>query len=1072
MKHWKCSVLIWAGVLTATVVSAENPHEQTLKPLFSRYCFECHSNTAQKAELNVQQIVEGKGGLSSMPKVMEDIQWAIEEEEMPPRSAKLKLPAKERKTMLAAVNALLKEVRERKLDDPGKVVMPRLTPDQYNNVIRDITGVPIDAARFFPGDGGAGEGFTNVGEAHVITPGHLEKYLSAAKEVLQYARIMPVEDGLVFEPRKLPPVDTPEAVRKYLLNDLKDWYGNQDQALTRSRLGQLRKKYNRVHSVYWEAAWRYRHREALGKADADFAAIAAEYDGLMSPQSLERWYRILTEPKGKLGRFVNELATKWQALPHPGKVETAELGKMLYRMECEYMTVASAMVFRPRIRVKFRHKPKEGRLKGSRKFGAKLDKVKTLYLVQAAGGDGTEEDVANWFEGVFVFGKDKTEPWQDHIKSFRDQNGKMVTWTKPGELLLQAPAALAFDVPEGAKELHLYIKPHSERGKNGSIQTLITDEKPSAEQLAFYSVPKLSYGGRAVWGAKGSERVKSFSTDSRKASRVLSTAVIGGTAKRNYRAEVNVTDDFGDVVDQKYLGGSWEKQHKMKDDPTQPYFFTAPMIRREASSKAMKRLAELKTWLKAGAQAPHQDMQAFLEKQGLKLKEGVLPTEQEVRTWDAATQAEYRRLASAVDAVEKDYVAIARKDIARLARRAWRRPLDEKEIDDLVAFYTAERSRGISYENSVKLALRVVFVSPYFLYQLQPMSDIKTRKLNSYEIASRLSFMIWGSIPDDELMKLAEADRLKDPQVIREQARRMFKNWRARAFSSAFAGEWLDFAGFDRHRDPDGERFPKFDESLAGSMYEESLLFFLDMFQNNRPIINVLTADYAFLNRRLASHYGIKGVDDEEFKMVKVPTDERGGILAMGSILTKTSVPLRTSPVLRGVWLLENVLGEHLPDPPPNVPMLSDDEVNKEGMTIPQQLARHRADPACSSCHDRIDPLGIPLENFDPIGRWRSKDSKGNPVARVGEFKTGRKLDGFADLRAYLMTRKDDIAMQFCRKLLGYSLGRAVSVGDDALLAKMMKALKANEYRFMSALDVMLGSRQFLERRDFEGPEE
>jgi hypothetical protein len=289
----------------------------------------------------------------------------------------------------------------------------------------------------------------------------------------------------------------------------------------------------------------------------------------------------------------------------------------------------------------------------------------------------------------------------------------------------------------------------------------------------------------------------------------------------------------------------------------------------------------------------------------------------------------------------------------------------------------------------------------------------------------------------------------------------MLDDPRSRALGSLFAAQWLHFAYFHEYTTPDDERFPEYDEPLRRAMYEESVLFFEDLFRENRPATNIWRADYSFLNERLATHYGIEGVEGERMRRVRVSVEQRGGVLGMGSILTSTSTSLRTSPVLRGTWILDHLLGTPVPDPPPNIPMLSDDETDAKGLSIREQLERHRADPACATCHVKLDPPGMSLENFDPVGRWRTRYLSGNPVDAVGETPEGTEIPGLPGLRAYLDRNRRKVLHHFCRKLLGYALGRAVTVGDEPLLDEMYDDLKTNDWKVAVLLERIVTSRQF-----------
>jgi hypothetical protein len=401
-------------------------------------------------------------------------------------------------------------------------------------------------------------------------------------------------------------------------------------------------------------------------------------------------------------------------------------------------------------------------------------------------------------------------------------------------------------------------------------------------------------------------------------------------------------------------------------------------------------------------------------------------------------------------------------------KRAWRRPITDEEIKKLDALYFASRAKELDRESAAREVLVRVLVSPNFLFKaetLPPIADAKTSEvpLNAHELASRLSYFLWASLPDWQLRKAADDGSLLKPEVLAAQTQRMLRDPKAAALAKEYAGQWLKFNGFDEKSTVDEKKFPQFTPELRNDMQREAVEFFTHLVRDDRSVSDIIGGDYTFLNERLAKHYGIPGVTGGDFREVKgIAQHHRGGLLGMAAILTKTSRPHRTSPVVRGDYLYQVVLGIASPPPPPNVPELK--ETSKPS-SLREALMQHRTDSACAVCHERIDPLGFALESFDPIGRFRATDETGGKIDDTGEMTDGSKFTGFTGLRDYLKKNEPQFLTQLTRKLLGYALGRQTLPSDKKLLQQMQASLKANNGKFSAAVLEIVKSRQFLNRR-------
>lgn len=409
------------------------------------------------------------------------------------------------------------------------------------------------------------------------------------------------------------------------------------------------------------------------------------------------------------------------------------------------------------------------------------------------------------------------------------------------------------------------------------------------------------------------------------------------------------------------------------------------------------------------------------------------------------------------------------------AARAYRRPVTADERQELLAFYRSLREDdGLSHEEAMQDSVVSILMSPWFWYRadLVPTDDDR-RLLSDFELANRLSYFLWSSMPDQELVDLAAAGRLSDPEVLVAQAMRMLKAEASEALAIEFAGNWLDFRHFAQHNSVDRERYPQFTDSLRQAMFEEPIRFFSDLVRRDGSVLEFLESTHTFVNAELAAHYHIAfpnsspvASSSDAWRRVEVPASERGGLLAMAVFQTANSPGLRTSPVKRGYWVARRLLGERIPAPPPDVPDLPADEQDLGPVTLAAALAKHREHSACAGCHERFDSFGLALENFDPIGQWRTTDLAGHPVEAAAEFPGGAVGVGVDGLRAYLLEhRRQDFVDHLCRQLLSYGLGRNLILSDEPLLNELREALRRDEFRFSSLVTSIITSPQFLQKR-------
>ncbi|MCA9137600.1 MAG: DUF1592 domain-containing protein, partial [Planctomycetales bacterium] len=419
------------------------------------------------------------------------------------------------------------------------------------------------------------------------------------------------------------------------------------------------------------------------------------------------------------------------------------------------------------------------------------------------------------------------------------------------------------------------------------------------------------------------------------------------------------------------------------------------------------------------------------------------------------------------------------ESLIEFAQRAYRRPLSDDDRDGIRAYYERLREQdGLSHEDAIRDSLVAVLMSPNFCFRLDlpgrsanDATDSQIVPLGDIALASRLSYFLWASLPDRELMDLAEAGRLHNPEVLRRQVQRMIGDRRVAGLIREFAGSWLDFRRFQQHNGVDRERFPQFTDELRQSMYEEPIRLFEQIVIGDGSILDLLYADYTYVDRHLAKHYGIP-VDevsasaDQWWRVDGADRFGRGGIMPMAVFLTSNSPGLRTSPVKRGNWLVKQVLGEHIPAPPAVVPELPSDETKLGDLTLREALQRHRAEPSCAACHDRIDSFGLVFEHYGPVGQRRETDLGGRTVDSHVRFPDGSEGEGIAGLKHYIRReRQSDFVENFCRKLLAYGLGRSLQLSDEIAIDEMQTELSSTGHRFRTLVEMIVTSEAFLNKR-------
>jgi hypothetical protein len=415
-----------------------------------------------------------------------------------------------------------------------------------------------------------------------------------------------------------------------------------------------------------------------------------------------------------------------------------------------------------------------------------------------------------------------------------------------------------------------------------------------------------------------------------------------------------------------------------------------------------------------------------------------------------------RRIFVCHPSTPSDEIPCARRILSNMVRRAYRRAPVDADLESLLSFYQQERTRTGNFETGIEMALRRILADPEFVFRFEPppaaIPPNQPYRISDTELASRLSFFLWSSIPDDELLTLAIQNKLHEPAVLEHQTRRMLADPRARSLAANFAGQWLYLRDL-KSSNPDGREFPDFDDNLRQAFQRETEMLFESIQHEDRSVLDLLDADYTFVNERLARHYGIAGVYGPDFRRVPVPSDARRGLLGQGSMLLVTSNANRTSPVQRGKWILENLLGSPPPLPPPNVPPLKENSGSAAGTSVRERMEEHRSNPVCAGCHKIMDPIGLSLENFDGVGHWRTVDS-GFKIDSSGQLVDGTPVDGPSSLRKALLARPDAFVATMTEKLLMYGVGRETKYYDMPVVRGVMRNAEKDRYRFS---DLVLG---------------
>jgi hypothetical protein len=874
-------------------------------------------------------------------------------------------------------------------------------------------------------------------------------------------------------------VDTPWRQREEKFAQYLQWFRDRLSGLTNAP-NQWYKDDGLGHGVYWWYAWAWKHKEALGlKQDSIREIVREEEPRDVNPVVLDGWWTFFNSDTDN--PQIAELKRRWDQLPGPKDLHPDKAREAMAELESWFANYTEYQNEEPDIELKTRRIytaevnkkwQDQGKFVYRHRFADYKgeEPVRHLYLITSTAVTPHEDDVIVWRNGKFLYGDDlekkepgPTKPWHKvEGVTLQTRDGKPVAWGShpdgvaigPDAVGVRAPSVLKLTVPEDAKGLELEIFIDQQKYPEALVQTWVSPKIPKApdDDISQWIT------ARRPIGIGNNEREFRRQSDAWR-------DLFFEWGKFNVRPN---TDYIWTGVEELIPYYSQIDGEYNENPPNEPYRLTHTELFDAVDAEERAEYDALVEEMRILAQMPHQDLLELMKKNELELAEGQLPTDEQLDNLPAEDRQLAEELAHALVQADKLMALKAAQQVGEFTTRAWRRPPSEEELKDLMTLYQAARDKGKSYDFSTKQALRGSLVSIHFLYRYQKsLNSPDPYAITARGLADRLAFVLWGSIPDEQLLARVADGTLTEPDVLLQETRRMLRDERAKRMAQLFAGEWIGYKDFSSHNDPDPDRYEQYhEEEIAPLMEREATLFFNDILRGKAPATALYQGDYTYLNETLAEFYGINGVDGEEFRRVELPENRQGGVLTLGAMLTKKSMPLRTSAVNRGAWILETILGEHLPDPPPNVPELSDDEKNEEGLTVAQQLARHRDDPACMGCHQRMDPLGIALENFDPVGQWRSEFLDGTPVESTDVAADGTELQGLQGLTQFLDERRDKVLYNFCHMFAGYALGRPIQPSDRPLIEDMRDAVVAADNQFPAAIQELVTSKQFRFRRD------
>ena len=1040
-----------AAILGIVAVVA---HGAETSDTFRQYCFGCHGDATANAGVNLKRLI-AEPSIADSFEQWKKVAAALEQGKMPPAGAPS--PSEQDRSDAARwIRASLGDYAAKYEGDPGRVTVRRLTSAEYAYTIRDLTGVDLELEHHFAGDAVGGEGFSSFGDVQFMADAKLESYLEVAKLVADHAVIGsgPLQFGAH------PGQSGYELSAIHRIHDIYRKHGFRAMAAEGGKAFGLDQ-----YADAFYAAWLYRHRGDTTALD-DLAAT----EGL-SQAFLAHIWSVLNREDATYP--TSEVIAKWRALPAMAdqdviRAQCTEIQEFAINWPRWLFGVGAmafggggdemALVITEDTLVGRTHARLEFNLRGS---GEGLG---DLYLSVTPVNPGSKsEPRVLWRDATveIITSDGKRLPAQPLVEAVSVSAIERFGFGRgdglgPGDFATVGEASLRVNVPvpQGSSELVFRVNVEVELPPEDDsvLRVVVGDREGGAitrPALAFLGRPDSPGFARFKSGVL--QHVTDFPQSSHGEPTPSDRDPIPAPFDNTYdeperdlfhnRIKYYRQDDFlvEKMIDDEarvQLDQAWFDLMDSFDYHDEFFVFTANKF----GLALEKRLSELDASEIAG-----------------------LPDEP--RGYAERLRKEFQEVQAAQLSAHPGHI----DEALAFAARAWRRPLTREESDGMRRLYNVAREQhSLDHRSAIRVLLTQVLIAPEFLYRLErPDRRSSPTQLSSWELASRLSYFLWASAPDVELQRAAASGALDSRTDIARQVRRMLADPKARRLATEFFGQWLGFYRFDQHTDVNSKRFPHFTEAVKSAMYEEAVSFFEHIIREDRPLGEIFSADYTFLNKALAKHYGADVEAEREVRFVEgADAFQRGGLMRLGAVLTATSAPLRTSPVKRGDWILRRVLGTPTPPPPPDVGSLPGDEKSLSALTVRDQLEAHRANAACASCHSRIDPLGFSLEHYDAVGRWRESYENGKPVDASGVMSDGTLITGVDSMLGYIASRERQVLLNLSEKLLGYALGRTIIASDQPLLDRMVA--DGFEATFEGLALQVATSRQFRYRRGLD----